>query len=131
MALRTHTKHRLLLDEGLPRKEVYPQANNYHNLRHIVHDINKEGAKDIEVYAIANSEQRMVVVFNTKDFRPLISLKSVSVISLSTNLVDKQVDLKICKVLRILKPSQTKGHLISITNNGESIVKQILGIHHE
>ncbi len=124
MALRARIKHRLLLDEGLPRKEAYSQANNYHNLRHIVHDINRGGAKDNEVYAIANSERRLMVVFNTKDFKPLISPKSVSVISLSTNLADKQVDLKICKVLKTIKPSQTKGHLISITNNYESIVKQ-------
>ena len=125
MALRAHIKHRLLLDEGLPHKEAYSQANNYHNLRHIVHDINRGGAKDKEVYAIANSERRLMVVFNTKDFRPLISPKSVSVISLSTNLADKQVDLKICKVLKTLKPSQIRGHLISITNNRESIIKQI------
>ncbi|MBI5358007.1 DUF5615 family PIN-like protein [Candidatus Amesbacteria bacterium] len=91
MALRAHIKHRLLLDEGLPRKEAYFQANNYHNLRHIVHDVNRGGARDNEVYAIANSELRLMVVFNTKDFRPLISPESVSVISLSTNLADKHI----------------------------------------
>jgi len=123
MTIRTHTRHKLLLDEGLPRKEAYPKANNLHNLKHIVHDIDKGGAKDKDVYVIANKEKRLVVVFNTKDFRPLISPESVSVISLSTNLTDKQVDLKICKVLRSLKPSETKGHLITITNNNTSIIK--------
>src|SRR3989304_8950294 len=123
MTIRTHTRHKLLLDEGLPRKEAYPKANNLHNLKHIVHDIDKGGAKDKDVYVIANKEKRLVVVFNTKDFRPLISPESVSVISLSTNLTDKQVDLKICKVLRSLKPSETKGHLITITNNNTSILK--------
>jgi len=97
MTIRTHTRHKLLLDEGLPRKEAYPKANNLHNLKHIVHDIDKGGAKDKDVYVIANKEKRLVVVFNTKDFRPLISPESVSVISLSTNLTDKQVDLKIFK----------------------------------
>ena len=123
MTIRTHTRHKLLLDEGLPRKEAYPKANNLHNLKHIVHDIDKGGAKDKDVYVIANKEKRLVVVFNTKDFRPWISPESVSVISLSTNLTDKQVDLKICKVLRSLKPSETKGHLITITNNNTSIIK--------
>lgn len=123
MAIRTRTRHKLLLDEGLPRKEAYPKANNYHNLRHIVHDIGKGGAKDKDVYAIANKEKRLVVVFNTKDFRPLIFPESVSVISLSTNLTDKQVDLKLCKVLRYLKPSETKGHLITITNSNISVIK--------
>lgn len=123
MTIRARTRHKLLLDEGLPRKEAYPRANNYHNLRHIVHDIGKGGAKDKDVYAIANKEKRIVVVFNTKDFRPLIFPESVSVISLSTNLTDRQVDLKLCKALRYLKPSQTKGHLITITNSNISVVK--------
>ena len=123
MTIRTHTRHKLLLDEGLPRKEAYPQANNFHNLKHIVHDIGRGGAKDKDVYVIANKEKRLVVVFNTKDFRPLISPESVSVISLSTNLTDKRVDLKLCKMLRSLKPSETKGHLITITNNNTNITK--------
>jgi hypothetical protein len=113
----------LLLDEGLPRKEAYFQTNNYHNIKHIVHDIGRGGAKDKDVYTIANLEKRLVVVFNTKDFKPLIFPKSVSVISLSTNLSDKQVDLKICKMLRLLKPSETKGHMISITNNNIRVIK--------
>ena len=123
MTKRARTRHKLLLDEGLPRKEAYSRANNYHNLRHIVHDIGKGGAKDKDVYAVANKEKRLVVVFNTKDFRPLIFPQSVSVISLSTNLTDKQVDLKLCKALRYLKPSETKGHLIAITNNNISVIK--------
>lgn len=123
MTIRARTRHKLLLDEGLPRKEAYPRANNYHSLRHIVHDVGKGGAKDKDVYAIANKEKRIVVVFNTKDFRPLIFPQSVSVISLSTNLTDRQVDLKLCKSLRYLKPSQTKGHLITITNSNISVIK--------
>lgn len=123
MTIRTHTRHKLLLDEGLPRKEAYPQANNYHNLKHIVHDIGKSGAKDKDVYVIANKEKRLVVVFNTKDFRPLILPESASVVSLSTNLTDKQVDLKLCKILRSLKPSETKGHLITITNNDTNVTR--------
>jgi hypothetical protein len=119
MTIRTHTRHKLLLDEGLPRKESFPQANNYHNLKHIVHDFDKGGASDKIVYDIANRDGRLVVVFNTKDFRQLITPKSVSVISLSTNLTDKQVDLKLCKLLRLLKPSQLKGHLFPITNNSK------------
>lgn len=121
MTIRTHTRHKLLLDEGLPRKETYSQANNYYNLRHIVHDLGKSGAKDKDVYALANKEKRLVVVFNTKDFEPLLSRESMSVISLSTNLNDKQVDLKLCKALRSLKPSQTRGHLVIITNNNTVI----------
>ena len=107
MALRAHTKYKLLLDEGLPRRENYPQSNNYHSLKHIVHDLGKGGASDKEVYVIANKDNRLVIVFNTKDFRPLVSLESVSVIALSTNLTDKQVDLKLCKSVEKTKTQRS------------------------
>lgn len=123
MGSKTHTKYKLLLDEGLPHKESYPLLNNYFNLRHIVHDFSHGGVSDKKVYALANKEGRMVIVFNTKDFRPLISHNSVSVISLSTNLTDKQVELKLNKILKNMKPSEIKGHLISVTNVGTSIIK--------
>lgn len=123
MAIRKRSRHRLLLDEGLPRREAYPQANNYHNLKHIVHDLNMGGARDKDVYAVANKERRLMVVFNTKDFRPMISPESMSVVSLSTNLTDRQVDLKLCRELRKLKPSELKGCLITITNNDITLVR--------
>ncbi len=123
MTIRARTRHKLLLDEGLPRREAYPQANNYHGLKHIVHDVGEGGAKDKIVYALANKEKRLMVVFNTKDFSPLISPESVSVISLSTNLTDEQVDLKLCRALKHLKPSESKGYLITITNTDTKIDK--------
>ena len=64
MAIRRRSKYKLLLDEGLPRREAYPQANNYHNLKHIVHDLNMGGAKDKVVYAVANKERRLVENLN-------------------------------------------------------------------
>ena len=117
MPSRKHIRYKLLLDEGLPPKEAYFKANNYHNLKHIKHDLKKGGAKDEVVYSIAVKDNRLPIVFNTKDFKPLIRKYSPSVISFSTNLSNKQADLKICKVLKNLKPSQTKGHLISISTN--------------
>src|SRR3989338_4572605 len=114
MPSRKHIRYKLLLDEGLPSKETYFKTNNYHNVKHIKHDLRKGGAKDPLVYSLAVNDNRIPVVFNTKDFKPLIKRNSNSVISLSTNLSNEQADLKIRKALKKLKPSQTKGHLISI-----------------
>lgn len=79
------------------------------------------GKADDIIFRIAQKEKRLPVVFNTKHFKPLISKISISVISLSTNLTDRQADLKMCKALRELKPSETKGCLISITNSGIAV----------
>ena len=80
-------KYHLLLAEGLSLPTSYPKINSFHHLKHIVHDLNKSGIK--------------------KD-KP-------SVIALSTNLSNKEADLKILKVLKELKAVQAKGHLISIS----------------
>ena len=121
MTSKKHTRHTLLLDEGLPPKESFPKLNNLHTLRHINHDLKKGGSKDKNIYDLARKNKYMVVVFNTKDFKPLITIDKPSVISLSTVLKNKQIDFKICKILKKLKPNQTKGYLITITNEAEKI----------
>ncbi len=125
MTSRKHIRRKLLLDEGLPRKESFPKLNNLHTVRHINHDLKKGGMIDQDIYNLAEKEGHIVVVFNTKDFKPLIKDDKPSVISLSTNLRNTEIDKKICKILRKPKPSQEKGCLISITNEGEKIVRTV------
>lgn len=114
-------KYKLLLDEGLPPKEAFRETNNFHSVRHINHDLKKGGASDSVVYQEAIKKDMLPVVLNIKDFKPLIKKNLPSVISLSTNLINKDVDLKLCKALSRLKPSEEKGCLVSITNQGIEI----------
>lgn len=83
-----------------------------------VYQTRLRGYADQKIFQFAKQEKRLVVVFNIKDFKKFISKDSPSVIAFSPNLSDEQADLKICKVLRDLKPSQKKGHLISISISG-------------
>ncbi len=57
-------------------------------------------------YNLAAKGKYLVVVFNTKDFVPLIYRNKPSVISLSTGLMNNQIDLKLCKLLKTIKPSE-------------------------
>lgn len=125
MSSKKTTRYRLLLDEGLPPKDRFTTLNNLHTVKHIKHDLKMGGSNDLVVYNIAAKGKYIVVVFNTKDFVPLININKPAVISLSTALTNKQIDLKICKILKTLKPSEQNGHLISITNEGEDIKKII------
>lgn len=120
MPSRKHIRHRLLLDEGVHLPQKYPNLNNLHDLTH-VYWAKLRGKSDQQVLDYAKKESRMVVVFNTKDFKKLIKQDESSIISLSTNLSDNQADLKICKILKNLKPSQTKGHLLTITSSTMNI----------
>lgn len=120
MNSRKPRKYKLLLDEGLHLPSSYPNLNNFHDVLHIAQTKDRGKADDV-IFQIAEKESRLPVVFNTKHFKPLISKDTISVITLSTNLTDQQADLKICKALRELKPSEAKGCLISITNGGINI----------
>lgn len=117
MSLKKHRRYKLLLDEGLHFPDSYPNLNNLHDLLHIARTKNR-GKTDEFIYRLAGKEGRLLVVFNTKHFKPLISKTSLSIISLSTNLTDQQADIKICKTLKNLPTFQTKGHLISISKSG-------------
>lgn len=123
MSSSKRTRYNLLLDEGLPPKDRFPTLNNLHTVKHIKHDLKRGGAKDSIVYDVAAKEKYIVIVFNTKDFEPLIDENKPAVISLSTGLSNKQIDLKLCKLLKKIKPSEQNGHLISLSNERVSIKK--------
>ncbi len=111
------TKYKLLLDEGLSLAKSYPKLNNFHNLKHIVHDLKKSGVKDEPLYDLATKDGRILIVFNIKDFKKIIKRNCISVIDLSSNLSNKEADLKILKALKDIRTDQIKGHLISITKS--------------
>lgn len=120
MSSKKHKRYKLLFDEGLHLPTSYPKLNNLHDALHISQTKNR-GKSDEFIFQLAELEGRIPVVFNTKHFRPLILEHSVSVISLSTNLTDEQADLKMCKLLKELKPGDIKGCLITITNTGINV----------
>ena len=122
MSSKKHTRYRLLLDEGVHLPQSYPKLNNLHDLLHVF-QANLKGASDDKIFRFAKRERRIVVVFNIKDFKKFIGKTLPSVIALSTNMTDEQTDSKICKVLKNLKPSETKGHLIAISMSAVRIKK--------
>lgn len=128
MSSKKHKRYKLLFDEGLHLPTSYPKLNNLHDILHLVQTKNRSKSDEF-VFKMAESEGRIPIVFNTKHFKPLILENSVSVVSLSTNLTDGQADLKMCKALRDLKISDTKGCLISITNTGINI-KRVTDSNH-
>ncbi|MGD8744198.1 MAG: DUF5615 family PIN-like protein, partial [Candidatus Woesebacteria bacterium] len=64
-------RFKLLLDEMLPRRDKSPQLNNYHNLRHIVHDSKKEGISDQGLVKYAKKLDRIIITKNIKHLRKL------------------------------------------------------------
>lgn len=124
MRSKRRKRYKLLLDEGVHLPQSYPKLNNLHNLIHIT-EVGLRGSKDEKVFKYAHQNSLIVVVFNIKDFKKLISHDKPSIIALSTNLTDKQTDLKICKVLKELKPKEIRGCLITITRSGIRFYRQV------
>lgn len=109
-------KPKLLLDEGLPKRQSLVVLNAYCDIKHIKHDYKRGGWQDQQVFRLANKDSRILVTFNIRDFRPLINRDSISVIGLSDSLSKQQIDKKLTSLCKRLKPAQFVGQFFPITN---------------
>ena len=101
----------LLLDENLPPRDRFLRINNRFTLKHIVHDLKKEGLRDRDIYKIATTRKLIIVTFNYRHFREMDLGKNTGVIGLSNNLTVEQIDIK----LNALLSKSKKGDLYSKT----------------
>ena len=99
MSPRFH-RHKLLLDEGLyPRKSLL-RINSRHDVKHIKHDFHIGGIKDEEIYKIAVKQKRIIITYNTRDFRKMAKYSSNSgIIGVSQGLTPDQLDTKLSSIL--------------------------------
>lgn len=114
-------KHRILLDEGLSGKTSFPKLNNIFDVRHIRDDFKKAGISDAKIYAIAKREDRIIATLNVKHFKPLVKKDGPSVIGISPNLSNKQIDTKLTALLKKLTPGLSRGHHITVNKETDSV----------
>ena len=99
MATKFH-KHKLLFDENIPRRQMFPRLNELFDVKHIRDDLNKSGLADPQVYTLAAKLQRILVTYNIKDFRQLASQsQDTGIIGISPNLQLHQIDTKLTALL--------------------------------
>src|SRR3989338_10864505 len=93
-------KHKLLLDEGFYWRQSLPVTNSRFDVKHIAGDYKKTALTDPQVYDFAKRTGRILITFNIKDFKPLVSVnKTVGVIGISANLTLEQIDKKLTALL--------------------------------
>ena len=113
-------KHKLLLDEGFYLRQGLPITNSRFDVKHIAGDYKKTGLTDPQVYEFAKKTERVLVTFNVKDFKPLVSVdKVVGVIGVSTNLTFEQIDKKLTALLTRSTKRQLLGKLTNLTGESE------------
>lgn len=115
-----HYKHKLLLDEGFYFRKSLPITNSRFDIKHIVGDYKLGASSDSHVYELARQKGRILVTFNIKDFKPLISISNLTgVIGVSANLTLGQIDKKLTALLNKSSPKSLLGKLTIITGETE------------
>ena len=111
-------KHKLLLDEGIFRRQSLPRTNSRYNLKHIKNDFNKGGITDKEVYAIARKEKRIIITYNIEDFRKLAKQsKDTGIIGITQRLTPEQLHTKLNSLLSRSSENTFYGKYTSLSNN--------------
>jgi hypothetical protein len=93
-------KHKLLLDENMPRRVDFPTLNSKFDVKHLVDDLRHGGLADPDVYQLAVDQKRILVTYNSKHFRKLAgSNADAGIIGVSASLASSQVDTKLTALL--------------------------------
>ncbi len=112
---RHEPKTKILLDEGLPPRRSFSKLSDYCDVKHVAQDLGMGGATDAQVYGYACSNERLLIVFNEKHFRPLVRVGGMSVIAISPDFNNEQMDAKILSKIKSLKPSDYSSKFFRIT----------------
>lgn len=100
MTIKKTYRYKLLLDEMLPKRNRFPLLNNYHDLKHIVHDFKKSGITDYMVVQLAQKEKRIIISKNARHFRSLCRKHCIDLISFEDTIPFEYFDKKANAYLR-------------------------------
>lgn len=84
-------------------------------MKHIVADYKMKGLSDPQVFKFAHREKRILVTYNSKDFKGLISQSStVGVVGISSNILLTDIDKKLTALLTHSKKGELAGKFTSL-----------------
>jgi len=93
-------KHKLLLDEGIFRRQALKRLNSRYSVKHVSHDLKKDGISDQEVYDIARRQKRIIITYNIVDYKKLVHQSSdTGVIGVTQWLTPDKLDIKLNALL--------------------------------
>ena len=93
-------KHKLLLDEGIFRRQALKRLNNRYDIKHVSHDLKKDGISDQEVYDIARKQRRIIITYNILDYKKLVPQSNrTGVIGVTQRLTPDKLDTKLNSLL--------------------------------
>ena len=99
----------------MPQRFRLPLLNQQFEVRHLRDDLRKGELEDPDVYELAVQEGYVIVTYNIKDFRPLAGTKQdAGIIGAPDRLPIKQLDSKLCALLKRLTPNALRGTYVPL-----------------
>jgi Domain of unknown function (DUF5615) len=103
-------QHKLLLDEHLFHRRLYPLLNQRFDVKHIKEDLHQGGMADPALYELAVSQGRIILISNVKDFRPLLRDDAPGIIGIPHTWSAPRIDSKLTALLTRHSPAYFRGH---------------------
>ena len=111
-------KHKLLLDEQMPIRRVFPRINERFDVKHIATDLRQAGLPDPQVYELAVEAGRILVTRNSRDFRDLVRKDDPGVISIPPHTPVRVLDTRLSSLLIRHDPAHFRGRVIPLGGEG-------------
>lgn len=93
-------KHKLLFDENMPIRQMFPRLNELFDVKHIREDLKNAGLADPQVFALAAKLRRLIVTYNSKDFKALATMnQDTGIIGIPPHLPLHRIDTKLTALL--------------------------------
>lgn len=109
-------KHKVLLDENMPKRSAFPNLNSKFDVRHVADDLKLGSLPDPDVYQLGVAQERILVTYNSKHFRILAgSRDDAGIIGVSANLPAPQVDTKLTALLTKRTPQSLQRKFTPLT----------------
>jgi uncharacterized protein DUF5615 len=92
-------KHKLLFDENMLARQLFPRLNEHFDVKHVRDDCNMGGSSDTRVYALATARGRVLITKNGRDFRVLVRDGRAGVVDVPDGWTTVQIDTKLTALL--------------------------------
>ena len=107
-------KHKVLLDEHLPPRQLLSRLNAHFDAKHIKHDLHHGGMDDGLIHELAVAQGRIILTSNVKDFRPLLREDSPGIIGIPEAWSNHRIDSKLTALLMRYGPNYFHGRYLPL-----------------
>ena len=107
-------KHKILLDENLYHRRLYPTLNERFDVKHIKDDLKLGGIDDPHLHELAATQERIILTKNVKDFRPLLREDTPGIIGIPEAWSAERSDSKLNALLTRHGPKHFRGRYIPL-----------------